>query len=287
MGLITDAVWADINNDGWPDLIVAGEWMPISIFINIKGKLINATNKYGLANTSGLWNCLHIADINGDGLKDILAGNLGENSKLHASLQFPLKMYYGDFDGNGTAEQVLCTVANGNYYCFLGKEELEKVIPSVIRKKYINYSGYAGQTADAIFGDLLQTKKLFTANTLSSMAFINDNGKYKPQQLPKEIQYAPVFSWLTGDFNKDGQTDILAGGNFFGVLPYEGRYDATDGTLLLGQKNGSCVSAEQGQSGFKVSGEIRSIQPLKTLNDKTVVLVGVNNNKPKIFKLNQ
>lgn len=286
LGFVTDAAWEDINNDGWADLIVSGEWMPVSIFLNERGRLINATAKYGLANTSGLWNCLRIADINNDGVKDILVGNLGENSKLHASLQFPLKLYFGDFDGNGTAEQILCIEHNGSYYSFLGKEELEKIIPSVIKKKYLDYSSFAGQTAETIFNTSLQTQKLLTANTLSSMAFVNDKGRFKPYELPKEIQYAPVFSWLTGDFNKDGLTDIIAGGNFFAVLPYEGRYDASNGTLLLGQKNGSFINAAKGQSGFQINGEIRSIKQLKTFNSKSLILVGVNNNQLKIFQLN-
>ena len=106
-GMITDAAWTDLDKDGWPDLVIAGEWMPVTVYKNQKGKLINATAAYGLEHTTGLWTALHIADINNDGFNDILAGNRGTNSKLHASETYPLRLYVGDLDNNGSLDQLL------------------------------------------------------------------------------------------------------------------------------------------------------------------------------------
>ena len=123
-GMITDAAWTDLDKDGWPDLVVVGEWMPVTIYKNHKGKLTNETTSYGLEHTNGLWTALHIADINNDGFDDILAGNRGTNSKLHASEKYPLQLYAGDLDNNGSLDQLLTSETNGN------------TIPSLVKKSW-------------------------------------------------------------------------------------------------------------------------------------------------------
>src|SRR5450432_458295 len=153
VGMVTSAVWTDIDKDGWPDLVMAGEWMPITIFKNDRGKLNNVTEKLDLQNTNGLWTTIYAADINNDGADDLLVGNWGENSKLHASQQYPLKLFAGDLDNNGSLDQILAIEKNGKYYTFLGKEELEKQLPALMRKKYADYSSLAGQTIEEVFGD--------------------------------------------------------------------------------------------------------------------------------------
>ena len=173
-GLVTDAAWTDLDKDGWPDLVIAGEWMPISVFKNQKGKLINATAVYGLAHTNGLWITLHVADINGDGFDDILAGNFGNNTKLIASEKFHLELYVGDFDNNGDLDQVMAVEKEGKYYPFVGKEELESQLPSVIKKRYLGYASFAGQTIQQVFAEKLDHAKKLTAEILSSVILINN-----------------------------------------------------------------------------------------------------------------
>ena len=277
IGMVTDAVWTDIDKDGWVDLVVVGEWMPITVFKNEKGKLTDYTISSGLQNTNGLWTTIHIADINKDGTDDLLVGNWGENSKLHASDQYPLQLFAGDLDNNGALDQLLAVEKNGKYYTFLGKEDLEKQLPALMRKKYANYSSMAGQTIEEVFGERLQHTKKFTASTLSSVLLLNNGkGNYTMSKLPFGAQWSPLFAFLTGDFNGDHKTDVLAAGNFYGVLPYEGRYDAGYGIFLAGS-GGAHFADGSGRSGFMPGGEVRDIKSIKTVLNKTIFAVARNN----------
>jgi hypothetical protein len=140
LGTVTSAQFADVNNDGWPDLIVTGEWMPIKVFINDHGKF----TEHDIPNSTGLWQTIYATDINGDGKLDLLAGNWGHNSKLWAGKNGPLKLYVKDFDGNGTVEQLMCYTVDGKEYTFLAKDELEREMP-VLKKYYLTYSEVAGK----------------------------------------------------------------------------------------------------------------------------------------------
>ncbi|MEO5999705.1 MAG: VCBS repeat-containing protein, partial [Chitinophagaceae bacterium] len=286
IGMVTDATWTDINKDGWMDLVVVGEWMPVSIFVNEKGQLRNRTKEFGLDELTGLWTSVKVSDINKDGQQDLLLGNWGENSKWHASKQYPLIMYEGDLDENFYPEQLLATEKNGCYYSFLGKDELQKVLPGVIRKKYPDYKSFAGQTIDEIFGAKLASLKKMSAATLSSMVLVYNNGKFEPINLPSEIQWSPVFSWITGDFNEDSFPDILAAGNFHNVLPYEGAYDASYGTLLLGNTSRNFTAASMLQSGIDIKGEVRDMKMIRMANGRNVIAVAINNKRLRFISLN-
>jgi len=274
---VTDAIWSDVDNDGWKDLVIVGEWMPVTIYKNEKGRLKNITRELGLENTTGLWNTIFAADLNNDGYEDLLAGNRGENSKLKASADFPLQLYIGDVDKNGSIDQLLATANKGKYYSFLGKEELEKALPGIIRKKYLDYRSMAGKTVEDILGGHLPQLKTLSAKMLSSVLIKNNKGKFSVTILPPQVQWSPVFSFITGDFNKDGNTDILSAGNFFGVLPYEGRYDAGNGNVLLNNSAGF-QNASLLNSGLILEGEIRDIKKLKTVKGKTLYVFARNNN---------
>jgi hypothetical protein len=282
IGMVTDALWTDFNKDGWLDLITVGEWMPITVFKNEKGRLTNFTRTLGLQNFMGLWTTVHAADINNDGNEDLLIGNWGENSKLHATEKYPLELYSDDFDNNGDLDQVLATEKNGKYYCFLGKEDMEKQLPALLRKKYPDYSGFASQTVEQVFGKKLDHAKKFTAKTLSSVLLVNDgHGKYNLSKLPAPVQWSPVFSFLTGDFNDDNRTDIFSAGNFFGVLPYEGRYDAGHGTVLLGNSGKTFKNLSSMQSGVLLDDEIRDLKYIQTSSGKIIAIA--RNNEPILF----
>jgi len=285
-GMVTDAAWTDIDKDDWPDLLIAGEWMPITIYKNQKGKLTNATALYGLEHTIGLWTTLHIADINNDGFNDILAGNRGTNSKLHASEKYPLELYVADLDNNGSLDQVLAIENGEKYYTFLGKEELENQLPSVIKKKYLAYAAFAGQTIEDVFVKKLDHVKKYTAETLSSVMLINNKKDgFIKTQLPSQTQWSPVFAFITDDFNQDGSTDILTAGNFYGVIPYEGRYDANGGTVMLNENKNVFKIPDPFQTGFTVDGEVRDIVILKTIHRKKMMVVARNNSSLKIYTL--
>jgi hypothetical protein len=204
---------------------------------------------------------------------------------LHASEQYPLKLFTGDLDNNGAMDQVLATEKNGKYYTFLGKEEIEKQLPALMRKKYLLYSSFAGQTVEDVFGEKLNDTKKYTANLLSSVMLINDGkGKYTVSKLPAQLQWSPVFSFLTDDVNKDGKPDILSAGNFYGVLPYEGRYDAGLGSVLLNTGRNHFDLMSPYQSGFSARGEVRDIKKIKLADGTECILVSRNNDTIRIFK---
>ncbi len=256
IGMVTSATFTDVNKDGWQDLIVAGEWMPVTLFINHKG-----TFEKGEAITpSGLWQTLTVSDINSDGNIDILAGNWGLISKLKGSDKAPLKLYVKDFDNNGSVDQLLTYTVHNKEYTFLDKEELEKQLP-LIRKNFLLYSCFAGKTVQEIFGDQLNNTMILQAQNLNSGVCINDGkGGFSFQPLPDEVQEAPIFSFFAEDVNVDGKKDILSGGNFYGVLPYEGRYDANWGDILLNTNNKNYQWQSPQKTGWLMRGEIRDIK---------------------------
>ncbi len=285
LGMVTDASWIDIDNDGWLDLIVIGEWMQPVLFKNVEGKLkkINLTTNDSVL--SGWWSSLLCADLNGDGFEDILLGNYGLNSKLTASIQYPLKMFSKDISGIGTEDQILAIEKNGKYFPFLNKEDIERRLP-FIKKQFLKYGEMAGKTVEEIFGEKLSGARIFTAATLASMVLMNDgSGHFIAKTLPSEFQWAPIFSFQVGDFNNDGKKDIIAGGNFFGTEPFEGRYDAIAISTGLGDGKGSFhVVLPLPLSFESLSGEVRSIQPIKLKKNRKGLLVAINNQELKLFE---
>jgi hypothetical protein len=267
IGMVTDAVWTDVDADGWKDLVVVGEWMPVTIYKNVNGHLQNQTKQFGLEKYTGLWTTVLNVDLDKDGYEDLLVGNWGENSKLHASEKYPLELYYGDIDKNGTQDQLLCVENTNAYYPFLGKEELERVFPALIKKRYLNYKDMAGKTVEEIFGSTLSQLKKYSANTLSSILIKNDHAKFTMDKLPFSLQWSPIFSFAVDDFNKDGKADIITCGNFYGVIPYEGRYDADYGNVLLNGGN-QLHPMTCAQSGLMVDGEVRSVRKIRTIHNK-------------------
>jgi hypothetical protein len=278
IGMVTSADFADVNKDGWQDLIVAGEWMPVSVYINDHGKF-KLKNENGL---TGLWQNVTLSDVNNDGNIDIVAGNYGLNSKLHASDTTPLKLYVKDFDDNGTLDQLLTYTTNGKEYTFLGKEELEKQMPA-IRKVFLMYKDFAGKTVQEIFGDRLNGALVLQAQTLANGMFINDGkGNFQFHSLPLEMQAAPAFAYMIDDIDYDGLKDIIAGGNFYGVLPYEGRYDANWGDILVNKKK-QYEYMPPVKTGWLTRGEVRDIKKIKTAKEE-IYVVARNNDSLLFFQ---
>jgi hypothetical protein len=275
IGTVTSANFADINGDGWPDLVVTGEWMPIKIFINHQGKF----TEQDIPQSSGLWQTVYTADVNGDGYPDILAGNWGHNSKLWAGKNGPCKLYLKDFDNNGSMEQILCYTIDGKEYPFLAKDELERSLP-VLKKAYLHYSDVAGKTVQYIFYDLFKDYKELTAETLSSSVFINDGkGNFTRMDLPDDLQMAPVMGFTSVDSNSK---KFLAVGNFYGVIPYEGRYDALLPTVFSPGK-GKLVTDERINIP-SVTGEWRDAKWLNTINGNKILVMARNNDSLVFLK---
>ncbi|MGE5519567.1 MAG: VCBS repeat-containing protein [Candidatus Dadabacteria bacterium] len=277
VGLVTSASFTDLNNDGWPDLVVAGEWMPVKVFMNNKGKF----TAEDIPHSSGLWQNIYTADVNGDGFTDILAGNWGHNTKLWAGKNGPCKLYVKDFDNNGTFEQVMCYTINGKQYPFLAKDELERELP-VLKKAYLKYSDVAGKTVDYIFYDLFRDYVELTAENLASSCFLGDGkGKFTRIDLPEELQLAPVMSFTAMEGVKP--SSYLAGGNFYGVTPYEGRYDALLPTVLSFDKRTTSFHYQTGLPSF--DGEIRDEKWLNYGPGGKVLVIARNNRELSFFRL--
>lgn len=277
-GMITSAAFADVNKDGWQDLIIAGEWMPITVFTNDKGTFGKKTPVAG----TGLWQSIYVTDIDGDGNDDIIAGNYGINSKLHASKEDPLRLYVKDIDNNSRVDQLLTYSVQGKEYTFLNKDEIERQVPS-IKKTYLKYTDFAGKTVQETFGSLLQGASVLEANTLQSAILKNDGkGNFSITNLPFPAQESPVFAWMQTGAKNSNTPDLISGGNLYGIAPYEGRYDASFGnTLVIKGDNLQWVSPVA--SGFYVRGEIRDIKPIKLAGHARAFVVGVNNAPLKFF----
>lgn len=282
LGLITDALWMDIDGDKDLDLIVAGEWMSISIFMNNNGKFTNTTEKAGLADTKGWWNILRAADFDNDGDLDIIAGNHGWNSRFRASKERPLSMYVNDFDQNGTAEQIFCMYNGTVSYPMVLRHDLVTQMP-ILKKKYLKYASYQDQTITDIFTpEQLKNAVKQEVYELASVILINEGGKFKVQYLPTEAQFSPIFGLAVSDFDGDQKEDMLVGGNFYGAKPEVGRYDASYGLLLKGNGKGGFTPISPKQCGFRLDGEVRDIELLRTVG-KRLVLVAKNNAEIALF----
>lgn len=232
-GMVTDATWNDFNSDGQPDLLVVGEWMSPRIFLNKEGKFTDATARYLPEKLTGLWRTVFPFDVDGDGDTDFLLGNWGTNSKFHASEKYPLRMYFSDFDENGRTESVLAMENAGKYYPVNTKDQLDGQLESITRKKYVNYSDFAGQTMEQIFGkQLLQKAALLEAAQLRSGILENTGSGFRFVPFASKLQVAPINQFLAYDFNNDGKQEVLTAGNFLGVPPYHGRYVANSGILI-------------------------------------------------------
>lgn len=278
LGMVTDAGWMDVDKDGWTDLIVVGDWMPPVLYHNNKGTLTRSALFTDEGNYTGWWSALKITDLNNDGHEDLLLGNYGLNSKLYATPGFPLKMYHKDLSGFGREDQLLAIAKDGQYFTFLNKEDIEKQLP-FIKKKFLRYGEMAGKNIGEIFGDKLAGARLSTAATLASTAMINDGkGHFKPAALPSALQWQPLFAFACADFDHDGKQDLLAGGNFFGTNPFEGRYDALPLTFSKGDGKGNYTPILPLPGPLaELKGEIRNIQPIKLANGKNALLIAFNN----------
>jgi hypothetical protein len=280
-GFITSAVSTDFNQDGKPDLVIAGEWMPVSFYQNTGSSFKNVTAELGIEEEIGWWYSLKAADINQDGIEDIIAGNMGKNHKFSPSRDKPFMIYYDDYDENGSGDIVLAnTYADGTCLPVRGKQCMSEQMPFISNEKVRDYGEFADSDLMNLLGKNPEESKVALAATeFSSSLFLSQRlGRFKREELPAMAQVGPVNGVCVFDVNNDGKLDILTAGNKYNTEVETTRADASIGCLLL---SGETTVYN---SGFFTRGNVKDIELLKTATE-TFVLVANNNSKMQVFRV--
>jgi hypothetical protein len=279
IGMLSDAVWDDFDNDGIKDLIVVGEWMSPKFFKNSNGILSEANPINRVLN--GLWQRIQPFDIDSDGDIDYLLGNWGTNSKFKASSKYPLKMYYHDFDANGTTETIVCIEKDENYYPLLGLDVLAQQLV-VLRKAFPKYEGFAGKTIEQMFDKkLLDNAKVLEVQELRSGYLKNEAGVFSFVAFQNEMQVAPIRAFLEYDFDADGKNEVLAAGNYFGIAPIQGRLDSFSGALIKSETE----TVLGPKLGIDFSNKAVKNLNIIHLKNKPYLLVTINNDSAEVYKI--
>lgn len=278
-GMITDAVWADYDGDKDTDLLLAGDWMPVRIFTNNGGRFTEATNfVVNDVPLSGFYQRIVAADFDRDGDLDVVAANLGTNTKFRKTPDSQLRMWVKDVDNNQTTEQIIAYNRGKEWYPLAFKDELGKQMPGIINKRFTDYVGFAGKPFnDVLKDDELEGAAEFTVNQFASVYLENrsrqnETGKFVVHELPMQAQVSKLFALLPFDIDRDGDLDLLGGGNFYGVSTYQGRYDASYGLVLQNNGKGSFSAMSPVSSGFLLTGEIRDVCPVPTPSGPVIVV---------------
>ena len=285
IGLVTSAVWSDVDNDGWIDLLVAQEWGPIKYFRNDEGKLIDQTYLSGLSEILGWWNGITAIDVDNDGDMDYAATNFGLNTKYHASFEHPTLLYYGDFNSNGQQNIVEAEFEDETLFPVRGLSCSSNAIPH-LTSKFDSYTSFARADLSEIYEPTcLKESKRCEANTLESGVFINDGGKFKFKPFPRLAQVAPGFGLVAGDFDGDDYADLYAVQNFYGPQVETGRMAGGVSVMLKGNGDGTFETMPPRDSGLYVGGDAKSLTTADLNADGRLDLVaGINNDNLKAFE---
>lgn len=275
-GMVTDALWTDLNNDKQPDLMVVGEWMPVKVFINTAGKLTDSSSTYIHFASTGWWNRINAEDMDGDGDMDIVIGNCGLNTQFHVNEKEPMSIYYKDFDNNGSIDPILCYYIDGVSYPAASRDDLTDQLPG-LKKKFLEYKQYAVATINDIFSpDQLKDALILKAEIMETVYLENLGTKgFSRRSLPMQAQYAPVYGIVMEDVNMDGKKDILLAGNNTWTRIKFGRYTANHGILLLADGKGGFTYIPQPKSGLSIRGNVRSLKLIRTGNIQSII-AGIN-----------
>lgn len=295
IGLVCDALVTDFNNDGWPDLVLAGEWMPLTFFKNEKGRFKNVTEKTGVSDQVGWWNSLTAGDFDNDGDIDFIAGNLGLNSFYHASQQYPATIYAKDFDNNGSYDAIPALYLPASQedttrklFPVSGRDDMIKQIIGM-RSKFQDYKSYATATMDQLFTpeQLNEVLKLQANNFNSSFCRNDGNGKFTLIPLPLKAQLSALNGMVADDFDGDGNLDLAINTNDYGTDVSMGRYDALNGLMLKGDGKGNFIPQSILQSGIFIPGNGKALIKLRSKNDRYLLAAGQNRGPLKLFTLKE
>jgi hypothetical protein len=288
IGLVKSALWTDFNNDNQLDLIVVGEWMPLTFFKNESGRFVNITDQIGFEKTAGWWNSIAAGDFDNDGDTDYIAGNIGLNTRFNVSENEPMSVYKEDFDGNGTIDAVMCNYIEGRNTPVHDRDVLLDQVIS-LKRKYINYKDFVSKGVEDYFGaEKIKNAKKLEAKLFASV-YIENNGNevFEISELPDEAQLFPINSIVVQDVDNDNKLDVIVVGNNFGFHSYAGRCDAGIGLVLKGDGKGGFKNANVNQSGFYVSGNAKSLVKIQSSKKETLFLTGNNNDFMQVFLLNK
>ena len=285
IGMVRALAWADLDGDQQEELVVTGEWMPLAVFSLQNGKLTLATERFGLQGTEGFWRSVTAVDLDKDGDLDLVAGNLGENTRYKASPEAPLRLFASDFDKNGSMDPIMTESENGQDRPVAFRDVMFKQLP-VLKKKFVRYTPYAAGSLSDFFSDKdLEFAQRLQANHLASAVFINQGGRFTMQKLPTAAQVAPVYAIRVLDWQNDGSPDLLLVGNDYGQQVETGRIDAGNGLLLENDGRGNLKPIPAMASGFWATREARDVQVLRSAGGKKTIVVANNNDKLQVFQL--
>lgn len=272
-GMISSAVFADVNSDKQPDLVTAGEFMPIQIWTNNKGQFTDQTNAYFNKPIYGCWNRIVVDDVNNDGRPDIIAGNMGLNSQLRCSEKEPAELYYKDFDDNGSVDPILCYYIQGKSYPAVSRDELLDQM-SIMRTRFTDYKTYADATLQDVFtNEELQSAGHLKATSFASTCFVSTSaGKFRQIDLPLAAQQSPIYAISVVDIDRDGIKDIIAGGNVSNARLRFGYCRASKGQIFKGLGSGTFEMIPAAKTGLQINGDVRSMAVFNN-----TILFGVNN----------
>jgi len=284
VGMVTSATWVDYDHDGQLDLVVVGEWMTVHVFHQEQGRFVDRTGEAGLSGTEGWWNTVTAVDLNGDGRPDLVLGNLGLNSLLHATPSEPARLYVGDFAHNGLIEQILTSYTVGVSYPIASRDELLRLIPQ-LQSRYPTYASFGASRIGDLFSSAeLKRARLLEAHTFASaVALNNGNGTFTLRPLPAEAQLAPIRAVVADDFDGDGHVDLLVAGNLYGVPPVLGRYDASYGLLLKGAGDGSFSAVDMERSGITIDGQVPHMVPIQVSGGRRGIVVARNHDRLELL----
>ncbi|WP_207514493.1 VCBS repeat-containing protein [Longitalea luteola] len=284
IGMVTDAQWVDLDKDGRKDLVLCGEFMPVTVFMNTAAGFVDKTSTYFDAPANGFWFSLQIADVDNDGYDDIIAGNLGLNTCIKVSAKEPGELYYADFDSNGSVDPFFNFYIQGVSYPFVSRDELnEQIYP--MRKRFTSYAAYSQATIHDIFTkeELAKAGRLQVTET-RTLAFLNRNGKFVPTELPMQAQFSAVTKIIADDFDGDGKKDLLLLGNRSDNRLKIGCIDASYGCLLTGDGKGGFAYVPQPNSGLCLKGDVKAAVDLKVNNTRYIV-AGICNDAMQFYKV--
>jgi hypothetical protein len=283
-GMVTCALWTDVDEDGWPDLLIAGEWMSPRLFHNTNhGTLVDTTADVKLDGLTGWWNSMVAADVNDDGHLDYVLGNVGLNTKYHASPERPVQLFYGDFEGTGKYEIVEGEYEGDKLYPVRGRSCSSRAMPT-LKEKFPTFRAFGAALLPEIYTPEKLDKSLhLTANELASGVLISDgHGHFSFKALPRIAQASPVFGIAAADFNGDGNVDLVLGQNFSGPQVETGRFDGGISLLLVGNGKGDFAPVSAQASGIAIPGEVRGMALADWNRDGWPELVLTRVNEPVV-----